>query len=314
MEYLITQNSNNKLTIWNFPSGKEYYTINNKSVIWSYDISYDNRLIVFNDYYGTIYIFSLISKKIIKEIKTNFFLIQVKITNNVDRILSIVNKTDILNISLYPKFTYNIIKKHEIIITEYQIYEPKDIYITCSLDYKLKISNLKNDQDIKVINNFQPYISKIIFNNDNFYTISLDDEIKEWSLKNYKFKKYLNLDINSILDIKFKNKNTIIFSNNNQEIIQKRLDINDEKRLSIRRYPEQLEFCKKQKLLYLDNNGIIFYKGKKVIKSDILKFNYIGIKKDNLNIFDSHWTELNNFLLTKMNLCHLIKKNIILRL
>ena len=48
---------------------------------------------------------------IIKEIKTNFFLIQVKITNNVDRILSIVNKTDILNISLYPKFTYNILKK-----------------------------------------------------------------------------------------------------------------------------------------------------------------------------------------------------------
>ena len=59
MEYIITQNSNNKLHIWNFPSGKLYYSINHESVIWSFDLSSDNRVLVYNDYYGTIYIYSL---------------------------------------------------------------------------------------------------------------------------------------------------------------------------------------------------------------------------------------------------------------
>ncbi len=313
MEYIITQGNNTKLQIWEFPSGKLYYSINHESVIWSYDISGDNRIIVFNDYYGTIYIYSLILKKKIKVIKTDYFLIQVKITNNVDRIISVVNKIDILNISLYPKFDFKVDNKHQAIITEYQINEPLNIYVSSGLDNKLKISNLKNNQTIKELNNFQTYVTKILFNQEKCYTFSLDDEVKEWSLSKYKFNKYLYLDINSILDIKFKNKDTIIYSNVNQEIIQKNLINNEIKSLSIRKYPEQLEFCKNNKLIYLDNDGKIYYQGKKIIKSDIIKFNYICNTKGDLNIFDKPWIELIDFLLG-LNFCNLLKKIIISRL
>ena len=310
MEYIITQGCNTRLQIWEFPSGKLHYSINHESVIWSYDLSSDNRVVVFNDYYGTIYIYSLILRKKLKEIRTNYFLIQVKITQNVDRIISVVNKLDILNIELYPKFKYQIDNKHESIITEYQIIEPNNIYITCGLDNKLLISNLKTNQTMKEINNYQPYVTKIIYNQDKFYTFSLDDEIKEWSLKNYKFSKYLYLDINSILDIKFKNKNTIIYSNNNQEIIQKNLINNEIKSLSIRKYPEQLEFCKNNKLIYLDHKGKIYYQGKLIIKSDIIRFNYLKIDNQNLNIFDQVYFEIVDFFLDQ-KVCNIIKENII---
>lgn len=310
MEYIITQGNNTRLQIWEFPSGKLYYSINHKSVIWSYDISNDNRIIVYNDYYGNIYIYSLILKQKLKEVKTDYFLIQVKITQNVDRILSVVNKVEILNISLYPKFKSQVDKKHDSIITEYQIIEPNNIYITCGLDNKMIISDLNNNQKLKEVNNYQPYVSKIIFNQDKFYTISLDDEIKEWSLKSFKFNKYLYLDLNSILDIKFKNNNTIIYSNNNQEIIQKNLINNEVKSLLIRKYPEQLEFCDNNKLIYLDNNGKIYYGGKLIIKSDINKFNYIKIKNKNLNIFDQNFIDLVEPLL-EQKICEVIKDIII---
>lgn len=310
MEYIITQGNNTRLQIWEFPSGKLYYSINHKSVIWSYDISNDNRIIVYNDYYGNIYIYSLILKQKLKEVKTDYFLIQVKITQNVDRILSVVNKVEILNISLYPKFKSQVDKKHDSIITEYQIIEPNNIYITCGLDNKMIISDLNNNQKLKEVNNYQPYVSKIIFNQDKFYTISLDDEIKEWSLKSFKFNKYLYLDLNSILDIKFKNNNTIIYSNNNQEIIQKNLINNEVKSLLIRKYPEQLEFCDNNKLIYLDNNGKIYYGGKLIIKSDIIKFNYIKIKNKNLNIFDQNFIDLVEPLL-EQKICEVIKNIII---
>lgn len=313
MEYIITQGSNTKLQIWNFPSGKLYYCINHTSVIWSYDISADNRIIVFNDYYGNIYIYSLIQRKKIKVIKTDFFLIQVKITYNVDRIISVVNKLDILNICLFPKFSFKVNNKHQAIITEFQIIESNELYITSGLDNKIIISNLKNNQTLKELNNFQPYVSKIIYNQDKFYTFSLDDEIKEWSLTKLKFNKYIYLDINSILDIKFKNKNTIIYSNTNKEIIQKNLLNNQNKTLLIKKYPEQLEFCKNNKLIYLDDNGQIYYESKKIIKSDVIKFNYISKKDKNLNVFDKPRIELIDFLLDK-KLCNLLKKKVISRL
>jgi hypothetical protein len=310
MEYIITQGNNTRLQIWEFPSGKLHYSINHKSVIWSYDISNDNRIIVYNDYYGNIYIYSLILKQKLKEVKTDYFLIQVKITQNVSRILSVVNKVEILNISLYPKFKSLVDKKHDSIITEYQIIELNNIYITCSLDNKMIISDLNNNQILKEINNYQPYVSKIIFNQDKFYTISLDDEIKEWSLKSFKFNKYLYLDLNSILDIKFKNNNTIIYSNNNQEIIQKNLINNEVKSLLIRKYPEQLEICDNNKLIYLDNNGKIYYGGKLIIKSDIIKFNYLKIKNKNLNIFDQKFIDMVEPLL-EQKICEVIKDIII---
>lgn len=310
MEYIITQGCNTRLQIWEFPSGKLHYSINHESVIWSYDLSSDNRVVVFNDYYGTIYIYNLILRKKLKEIRTDYFLIQVKITQNVDRIISVVNKLETLNIELYPKFKYQIDNKHESIITEYQIIEPNNIYITCGLDNKLLISNLTTNQTMKEINNYQPYVTKIIYNQDKFYTFSLDDEIKEWSLKNYKFNKYLYLDINSILDIKFKNNNTIIYSNNNQEIIQKNLINNEIKSLSIRKYPEQLEFCKNRKLIYLDNKGKIYYQGKLIIQSDIIRFNYLKIDNQNLNIFDQVYFEIVDFYLDQ-KVCNIIKENIL---
>jgi len=312
MEYIITHGNNNKLQIWQFPLGKLYYSINHDTVILSYNISYDNRIIVFSDYYGNIYIYSLILKQKLKQIKTNLFLIQLKITNKVDRIISVVNKNDILNICLFPKFKYYLDNKHKSIITEYEILESNNIYITCSLDNKIKISNLENNQTIKEISNFQPYVSKILFNFNKFYTLSLDDEIKEWCLKKYKFNKYLYLDLDSMIDIKFKNNNTIMYCNNNQEIIQKKLINNETKCLLIKKNPEQLEFCKKNKLIYLDNNGKIYYQGKVIIISDIIKFNYIIIKNKNLNlnIFDQFFFDLVNFLLD-FKVCNLNKHNII---
>ena len=93
------------------------------------------------------------------------------------------------------------------------------------------------------------------------------------------------MDINSILDIKFKNKNTIIYSNNNQEIIQKNLINNEIKSLSIRKYPEQLEFCKNNKFLHAkDLMNTLYNNGYSVI--DILFYFFIYIKNySKFNLF-----------------------------
>jgi WD40 repeat protein len=310
MEFIVSQNCNTKLQIWNFPSGSLYHTINHNSVIWSFDVSDDSKVIVFNDYYGNIYLYSLLSKKIFKKIKTPFILIQVKITSKIDRILSVFNKMNILNISLYPKFEYKKSQKHNAIITEYDINEEKKIYVTSSLDNKIIISNLKTNETIKELNNFQPYVTRIIFNDTKFYTVSLDDEIKEWCLNKLKFIKYLYIDLNSILDLKFKNKNTIIYSNNNQEIIQKNLENNETKILNVRLYPEQLEFCKNNKIIYLDNNGNIYYQSKKIIDSDIIKFKHLEFKTNNLNIFDQILYDIINYILQLNNLKYLVIKKI----
>ena len=52
---------------------------------------------------------------------------------------------------------------------------------------------------------------------------SFDDEIKVWDLKNLRFKKYLYLDIGTIIDLKFNSKNMLVISNINKEIIERDL-------------------------------------------------------------------------------------------
>ena len=61
------------------------------------------------------------------------------------------------------------------------------------------------------------------------------------------------------------------------------------------KYPEQLEFCKNRKLIYLDHKGRIYYQGKLIIQSDIIRFNYIKIDNQNLNIFDQIFFQIVDF-------------------
>ena len=63
-------------------------------------------------------------------------------------------------------------------------------------------------------------------------------------------------------------------------------------------YPKQLEFCNNGKLIYSDNEGNIYYKKKKIIKSDMINFKYIKFKKENINIFDKNWLEFIYFILS----------------
>jgi WD40 repeat protein len=286
MEFIITQNSKTKLEFWKFPSGEFYYSINHDTVIWSFDLSDDGKIIVFNDYYGIIHIVSLYHKKTLKKINTNFFLIQIKITPNVDRIISVYDKMNILNIKLYPKFDFQTLVKHQSTITEYNIYQLKDIYITCGLDNKIKISNIDTNNTIKEINNYQSYVLKIYFYKDNFYTLSLDEQIKVWDLNKYKFKKYLNLDINPILDFKFKSNNSIVYSNNNQELIEKDLITNATKVINLDLYTEQIEFTKNNDIIYINNLGELYHQNKIIIKSDIVRFEYFYFKNKKENVFD----------------------------
>ena len=307
MEFIILH-QNKELNIYNFQTGKLFYNYSHNSTISSFDLSEDSKVLVFSDYKGNIIYLSLIYYRIFKKIETNQMLISIKVTSSIDRVLALYDKSNIINIQIYPNYNYKLFNYHNALITDFIIINDKNIYVTVGLDNKIVFINLKNNNILRALNNFQSYVSKILYNDNYLYTLSFDDEIKVWDLKNLRFKKYLYLDIGTIIDLKFNSKNVLVISNISKEIIERDLVNNNNKITNTVIYPEKIDTTKFNKVIYSNDKNEIYCNNKLIIKNVFNEFRYIYFKKNNTNCFD---LILNNYveLLIKKRLKSIVNIN-----